>query len=404
MVGSGSLAVAQRTTFNPSLWLTTRYEDNVRFVNDPAGPVSGESGTFGVGLPLSREWRRSSVGILYRGKIIRYRQQELKVLDNDDHRLDLNFGTRAGRTGSLGLALGYTKTQQQGNPLDPNVDERFLARRNDRETVSAGLRWGVRAGRRWTWSGDLAASQDRYQVLGDPDVAPAGLNVEDRDNYGGGLSFSYDSSRRWSVGAIGRYRRTEFELSPDEDVYRVSGDFRHRFTEDFTLGFRLGRWIRVRDEPADAPDTPEFEEQGWDIGVTLGFNEGLEAGPFRIRFDLGASPSYGGSLEGSSTNAYVGATLSRGTSALWAGSFRWDWALSTRYTRREPTNRDLPSLDTGTAAAWVQRTFARVVGLRAGIDWGRQYADGATDPNGQFFTATLSLVWHPLLRSRVSTR
>lgn len=385
-------AQERRTTFDPSIFLSQSYTDNVRFVGEEDADVSDSSTMLVLDLPVRHQLRRGELNFAYTGGRTVYR--EFDALDFTSHRLRFGVSTTPSRVSDLSFSTYFSKTQEQGNSASVDGEDVnfFLAGRTDRQTYGASLDCGRQMGPHWRWGATVGASRSEFDPIEDADTN-AILDVQDRDTYSGALSFDRTLSRKWSVGAVYGYRQTRFDADADETTQSLGVRFNQNLGERGSITYEIGGFDRDRDglDPQAAQD---LDDGGIYGGVNLGVTQPV--GPVQFGFGAGVRPSSGGALRGTSTNTTVSVSLGPSMPR------NWFWRLTSRFTRRDSSDRTEPDLDTVSLGASIERYLGQSVGIRLSAIWADQSTDeetiGARD--GSFYYATLGLVWYPKNRAR----
>ena len=384
-------ALAQKTTFNPSLSVGVGYTNNLNYAGEVTEDSGDVSAGLGVRLPLNRGLRNGSVNLSYFGKISLY--QTNSDVDNVSHRLHLNYSHRTRRGSQFRASARYVRTQEQFDsvllpegikPDDPLIGpgddvDLSVTERTNRETASVVISYGWRLGPRWGLGAALNAGRSNFE---------GGEDVENRKGYGGSLNLSTDLSRRSQLELGYSYTWVQLEESGDEQIQQGSLTYRQQLSRTLRLDTRLGAFA-VRSVETGESDTGTFGA----IGVQ--FNDGLVAGPLRFGFSAGASPSGGGALIGSALNTSVGASMS-GVRVK-----PLNWGLYATYTYRKPFDSTLATSYSTVLRASVEHTLRRWWSLRFGTSWVTQRSD---DPAlvAEYARASLSLVAYPLGGTRLA--
>lgn len=377
-------AAAQRTIFNPSFTLGQVYTDDVGL-----GGATQQSDSYtrlSVILPVEREWPTGSLSFRYQPTFERF--SKLSALDNTGHRGSLAINTSPSRLLSFGLRAAYSRDEQQSQLDSVDPADLFLLQRFLQERASGDLRLERRVGPRWQWNFAVGAANWRFTPL--EDVPPeTSVVVENRKTLTGEVGFQHDLSRRTSVGFRYGFRRFELELSGEQSSHLAS----------FVVGRSLGE--RTRWELA----VGGFRSNGQALAVgggpdtrtgaqgTFSFSHDLP----EVRFGISAShgPSAGGARAGTSVNSVVALNLSD------AGVRKVHWDLFTRFARRDPSDPAQSvdeSISVGGALAFEVQ---RLVDLSLSVRYIDQ-TSGRTDAAGSsYYRAGLSLVLHPLGRTRL---
>lgn len=389
-----SVAQEERTTFEPSIFVSQSYTDNVRFVDDEEGRDVSDSSTMVVlQLPVRHQLRRGELNFSYTGGRTVYR--EFDVLDNTSHRLRSGVSTTPSRLSNLSLSTYFSQTQVQGNStsVDGEDVDFFLAGRTDRESYGATLAYRHQVGVRWRWNASVGASRASFDPIEDTDSS-AILDVQDRGTYSGTLGFDRTLFRRWSAGANYGYRQTEFETDGDDETIQSIGvRFTQNLGERGSITYEIGAFERDR-EGLDNQEAGDFDDGGVYGGVNLGITQPV--GPVQFSFGAGVRPSSGGALRGTSTNTTVSVSLGPSRPR------NWYWQVTMRFTRRKSSDRTDPDLDTVAWGSSIERYVAQALGIRLSVNGADQSTDEVTDGarNGSFYYATLGLVWYPRGRTR----
>jgi hypothetical protein len=395
---------AGKSTFNPQVTFGVNYTDNVAFVTGESGdsePTQSRedvSSRLRLFLPYTNEMKRSSLRLAYETGYRAYRVYE--QLNFLGHRLSFVYETTPRRKHSLGIFTNLVMTQDQGNATRRTEDDVdfFLSERTERKYIDFGVRYQHRINARWRWDTTVAASMARFESiegLDAPDVEPT---VENRNAYRFAVGFNHYVSSRDYLGGRYRFQLSELETTGNEKFHSLSLTAGREFSKDFSLGLELGGYKRQRDDTEETSPS-DFRDEGLYASVAVGYARPV--GPLRLGFVTGVTPTTGGSLAGTSTNVTAALNVTQVTARV------WDWSASTRYTRRIPSDRSIPTTDTSSLNGSITRGLTNLLGINFYAAYAKQtVVDEAPEDyprsTGSFFTVGLGLVWYPLGRMRIA--
>lgn len=381
LAGFATPAAAQETTFHPELFLEQAYNSNL--LTQPAGEETGDSITrVGVELPVRRNWQSGSLSFLYQPSYEWYSDND--DLNHDEHRARFGVTAEPARRSTLDYGLMWSQTQSQGTIDDADLGDTVLVPRSERDHVSTRLRFDRDFRQRMAWRAAVEASRNTYTLLEDPGADPTTAGLEDRAQYAGLFGLDRATSRKDRLGVEARWDFYDLESTGDETVAQLSLTWNRAVPESYEASFRIGGFRR-ENQPGEIGVPLDSDEES---GVT--FAAGVAKLFPRSRLALLGShgPSAGGAVVGTSTNTAAALT--------WAGSpnLRWDWALSSAYTLREPTDPDSPDLETLGGTGRIEWRPGR----RAALRLAASYTERATDDpalDATVFVGTLGVVWYP---------
>jgi hypothetical protein len=400
LAGAHAPAVAQKTTFNPSIQVDQYYTDNA----DVGTEDEAESDSVThveVDLPVSREWRRGSWFFTYNPGFEKYSDND--DLDHDTHELRFNLTTAPSRTSSFGLDASASRTQYDPRPGLIEDTDVFLTRRTNRDLYAAVVRYGRSelAGGRWSWTADAGAFRAEYDAISGFDADEDVPAPQDRTSYGAGFGVDREVSRRTAIG--GRLEVDHFELddsgefgeSESETAYAGSFTFRRTLSTKSSLHASAGAYATSSDD-SDDPDVEVEDDDGGDVGLqaTVGYSREFR----RVSMSLSGAhrPTAGGALQGTSTDTAV----AFGLSGLVLRKWNWSWSL--RGAHRDPRDDDetVTSLTTG---AGFERFFARVLSFTMRADYATQEVDDVEDDGAvSVVRGSIGLVYYPLGRTQIA--
>jgi hypothetical protein len=383
-------AGAQRTTFNPSISIGSSYTDNVGYLDEPGGNTEDTVTTARLVLPLVHQQDRGAMRLTYRTGWFLYGDES----QNDSNEQSLTFGLnrKTRRRSTWTVTSRYLKTEeQQTSPILPTeitpgpsegLDDVSLSltERTDRQTIDATVGYGWTAGRKWGFNATFTAGESEFD---------GGADVEDRAWYGPSFSAQNTISRRTSLGVRYSFRRTELDLTGDEDFHTTDLFWNYDLSRKVGLGLHLGGFVRN-------PENSE-SETGTFGGVDVRFNDGLTLGPVRLGFTASATPSGGGALVGTALASTAAVTVSG------VRTYPVNWQVGTFYNHRSPFDSSEPTTETYGLRAGVEPAISRIVGLRIGASYSEQTSDDPTQ-EGSFTRAGVNLVIYPLGGTRIAGR
>jgi hypothetical protein len=290
-------------------------------------------------------------------------------------------------------ASGFT--QDQANPLilDDTLDpDPFLSVRTERKSYSLTLGYGRRMGPRWKWNSSIGASGIDHSVIGgfDPQGS-SDLIPEDKTGYRVSTRFTRQLSEKTSLGGKYTYGITDLDINGEDELHRVQFTVGTDVSKRVAIVAEVGGYSRTNDDLDES-------SSGLDANLNIKFNEALTAGPVRFGFGAGVTPSSGGSLEGTSSNRTVFASMS--------GVRRRpvDWTIVARYAQRVPDLLGQSERDTSSLTARTEFEVHRNLGISVGARYVEQTSDDPLEPDDSFYRATAGLVWRPLGNTAIAER
>jgi hypothetical protein len=293
------------------------------------------------------------------------------------------------------VRVKYTFTQDQANPviLEDSVDpDPFLSVRTKRQTYGLSLGYGRDIGRRWNWNSLIGVAGLDHSVIGgfDPQGDP-GLIPEDKTGYRVSTGFDRRLSERNSIGAKYTYGITNLERNGQDELHRMRLTFNTRVSKRVNIRGEVGGYQRTNDTQNEATT-------GVDALVNVSFNEALTVGPVYFGFGAGVVPSYGGSLEGTSSNRAIFASMS----GVRIEPVRW--SIVARYSQRVPDLFGQSERDINSLSARTEMSLQRVLGLSLSARYVKQTSSDPLQSPSSFYQVSAGLVWHPLGQTRVAGR
>jgi hypothetical protein len=391
--------LAQRLEWQPRVFLFQSRTDNVRYVETQTTqgttvPASDTYTTLGLELPVQRTTRTSSYGFNYFGVFSRY--SDFGLYDNFSHGGTFYFRPVTRRGASFSIDGFATWSQDQGASPRFEDDEQFVSQRTDRRFYGVGAQYG-QAGRLWSWSTGLRVARSEFDAIEGtlptdpvpPDPEAVALIPEGRTYWTGRFDFRREITRRFAIGPRYNVGYTDLERNGTDVYHTLTFGFNQQVSEYFSYGLGAGLSRRSTDDPtAGETSATDF---AW--SVTLGISPPLpaiESGKVKVDFDIGITPTFGGSLEGASSNSYARLYVSSGTPRS-----TWSWGAGGRYTRRDSTLDDYPTLQTLGVTGQVEYGLGSLVSLSLGAGWSRQLAVEAGETNASFGALRLGLVVYP---------
>jgi hypothetical protein len=394
LLGLGSVSAvtaAAVTRYNPSLAFGYARTGDVTFFGTGA---SDDSWNAVVNLPWTRQGDTAQTALGYSGRYTSYKT--FTSLNDLAHSAYASHSRQLGPRTNFRISARASRSQDQGNPFEPNFGNTFLSRRTVRNLASFGIGLDRAISRRWRWSVGANANWARFDEIEDFDAGPVGPGVENGQTYTITTGMSRSISERSSLGGSYRFGIIEKEDSPDERGHVLTVDFSRKVKTKGTFGFSIGGYQRSR---IGIEDDSGYRNSGVFASANLGFGDDLEVGPFQFRFNLGGGPSMGGGLSGTSTNWYAGVTV---TESNYRATTKWRWSIAARYSYRIPTDRDLADTATFSMGGSVERQFVRQLAARVAYRWvEQQQQDDSFAATGSFNVIVAGLVWYPLGGTRV---
>jgi hypothetical protein len=372
-----------QTTFYPSVELGAAYNNNVQFGGADTEPVSDWTMRLGVTLPLERQWGGGTWRLEYDPAYDKH--LDLHELDHMEHRLATAFSARAGRSGVFAGALTFTRTQEQGRATSLESPDLFLTRRTNRHFYSADLSFTKEVTARWRWGAAASAARYDYSEIENFDPGTPVAAVEDRDEYRASVNVSRLLTRADSLGFRYEHGRFDLETGEVEDVDLVGFTYGRSTGHDVTMDLQIGGYQR-RTDPATGEVLLEDDAE---TGMQGSFSLSRAFQSTTLAFSAEVLPSSGGALEGTSTDASAGVTVSS------AVGRRWSWSVSSRVAHRDPTDSGEEPVSSVGAGFGVEWRPTRNLGLRIGAHYGDQQGNTDDAFNKSFLAGGGGLVWYP---------
>jgi len=374
-------AIAQaKTTFDPAVAVEEGYDDNVFYTATNA--MSDSVTRLNLDLPLHRESRTGTLDVRYRPSLWRY--ADFSELDRDEHDLRVDWGAQPDPRTRLRLITGYRKTQEQGNAASVETNDLFLGRRADRDRIEMAFDLQREQNPRWNWGFNVSGSDTNYTLVLDPSVDPSTIRPpEDKLEYGADLRFSRNVSRTTRIGGTYGHREFDPQRSGRESADRVAMTWERDLADRLTVGLAIGAYHSSQDassvNPASSRSGVSFELHLTRLYETT-----------RLTVSANHLPSSGGVLQGTATTSVVGVT--------WANLNRryWNWRLSPRWTRRDPSDPTDFKRQTVGLSASVERVLGKRFGVRLRGRAINQSDDEPGVPDRSNAEAYLAFVWYPL--------
>lgn len=365
LLASPRAALAQKTTFNPSVAIEQGYSSNIQYAGSAAD--SDTDRRIAVEIPYERETPKSKLRLAYRPSYIR--QKEFDILDRDEHRFDLRWNGDLTRQNRLGVVANYTHSQAQGSPEqldDPNL---FLTQRTDRDLGRLDVTFTRQQTARWTWIVRGSGETFQYAPIVEDSTDPG---PEDRVEYGATARLMRTLSRTSSLGVRYDYRRFELDRSGDDDNNGVGVTYETRLARTLSLSATLGGFVSRGDT------LPDGENRG--LYGEFRLNRGFE----RMRLEVGAlhRPSSGGAIGGTSEQTSLDVALVSANVRHW----RWRFAPST--ARRKPNTGGETIYGYG-GNGFIERRLGPQFSLRLRTNW---YDQNTRD---SVFETGLAFLWYP---------
>ncbi len=375
---------AQRTTFNPVISLGYIYIDNVQLVGEDGTADSGFR--LGLQLPVVRQLRKGTLSFTYSPNFDKY--EDFSELDNTGHRLVFNLATQPTPISELILSTAFSRTQDQGDPSQPD-DDIFIGRRTERERASFDLSYRDRLSGRFLWGFSTGYSASSFKDIENFDPG-ATDPIGDRNTLRGSVDLLRVVSRTTNFGVRIGYGRFELDRGDDEELRELSLILDHVVGKRTNLAVGLGVFETEVDEassPGGVPGKSRTGGQGFLI---------LTRQLRKLSLSLGAvrSATAGGIIEGTSTDSSV--YFSLGSSV----GRRWDWTVDSRYSRREPSDEQLATIDNAALGLTLSLRLFRRVHLRLSPRYTRQLGDDA-GADSLVLQGGFGLSWAPLEKTRL---
>ncbi len=383
-----------RFLFNPSLSLGYSTTDNVNYLDGPTiDTASDTSMQLTATVPIERRFRTGTWDFSYNGYWTRYSGHS--ELDNAAHYAETGFHFNPSRRSTLRINGVYTLTQLQAvareNPDFVTGDALFVG---ERQTVRAyGLGLGYRAGigPTWSWDTNVSASTANVKPIAGYDDTAAGLPRQDSRAFQARTRFDRERSERFTLGGEYQYSRYDLTDSGLEDVHELSVTATRKIARKSSIAGEVGAYRRSRDS---ADPTASYLQNGalLSVGYSYTPRTGLDA-----RASVGIVPSSGGTLAGTSTNRTIQAYLTGNHERR-----RVTWEFGGYHSVREASDETIPTLQIVSLTGSVEHAIRALFGLRFQTTWVDQSSDVEGYSEAEYYSISLSGVWYPLGRTRVS--
>ena len=382
-------AFAQRVVFLPRLSAGASYSSNLEFSSEEQR--DDVAATFGVALPVVWNLERGRLSLVGQGRY--FEQSREGALSRTEYSGNIGYGFQPNEKTNLSFNAGYSVRQSQTGSFlfdeeDPDEVEPFLTRRVETESINAGFNFSQVITRLWSWNSSLRYSRlfnddiDGFtaESTDDPLNDDALNDVEDREAFTWTGGTARLVSKRTSVGIRLTARRFDLDRNGVQRTYSGAFTTNTQIGEGETFGFAVGGFYSEGDT---------VEGNATSEGVTASLNYGKTLRRTRFRANATVSPSSGGNLVGTATRTSIGIGLND------IDGRNWNWGVTTRYTRRDPTDDAGVLREAYTARANASRRLLRQLSFSMGISYNRQEVDLDTVDAFDFFGANAGLVWSP---------
>jgi len=371
-----SPALSQKITFDPELELGALSNDNVRYA--PEGEEDSDT-SFRVRLllPVVREWAGGRLQFSYEPSYEKY--SDNSDLDHDSHNVELSLRNEPSPRSELDYTLSFNSSQRQGRADSISSPDLVVVPRLDRQLLETDISFSRQSGRRTHWVLAAGASDYSYSSITDVGLPP---EVEDRRTYRGTAGLHWTRTRTSTLGFEAGYQIFDLEGTGEENIASLSLVWTREFARGSEMEARLGGFNRDRE--AEDPMDPILDESGFQGEFRL--TKSMRTTSFS--FIALRAPSPGGTLAGTSTDT-AGQIILEGDPGP-----RWHWAVSGRYSKREPTTAGFPEVDSTVGSASLEWRPNRRFGVRMSLDNTDQSATVPED-DISVFTAHIGAVWYP---------
>jgi len=395
-------AFAAMHSFNPSIRGNVSYINNVVFVDDPAEEQSDTNTRVALHLPYKMQTKTALLSLRYDTTFDSF--QEFQELDFVGHKVTARLATNTSPRSTLRVYGTFSLSQDedfvtglQTDPDEPDPVDPFLLQRTRRWAGTVRVIHRHALGRRWNLSTGANGSYSFVDPIDEVPNAPSTANLEDKQSAGVNFRLRHTLSQKTSIGGTYAYGIVHQERSGDENVHEVRLTLSQGVSKRVNLGFEAGGYRRTRESPDSAGnfDTTGFS---WSLHINMGYREGLKIGPYRMSFRLGARPSTGGTLEGTSTNNSASVSLTDPRTRTWS------WSLFSRFTNRVPFDRDLAVYNTFSTGFNLRKSLRSALSLRGRAEYVNQWSSDTDDSTGSFFRVSGGLSWFPFAGTRMAGR
>ncbi|MDH3628284.1 MAG: hypothetical protein OEV00_02325 [Acidobacteriota bacterium] len=378
---------AQNVRFDPSIALEQGYSDNVGFSG--AMEESDTETRLQIVLPWDRETRKSRLRFSYTPTLTKF--GDFDQLDNDGHKLSMEYDRDFGSGSGLALRLSADRTQTQGDAAGIDDSDLFLTDRTERDRLRADLRYRGNLKGRWGWGGTLGLATTSFEEITDFAPMPLASGAEDRDEIRAGISVTRAISRKSNLGIAYDYGRFDLDMSGNEDSHQVSIVGGYEVSRNERLSYTIGGF-QSNGEAAVGGVSTDDSRHGFSASIS--YEKKMKRAGLNLA--LRHEPTSGGARVGTSTNTSIALGI--------AGSIasQWRWSTSTRYAQRDSSDEALATLDTIAVGGEVERDVSGIFSVRLQTNYITQSGgDSATDETSTI-VARLGLVWRPLGRSPIA--
>lgn len=369
-------ALAQRTTFLPSLTVGAGRTDNIS--NSASNPQADTAGQLTLTLPVRQQRRNGSIDFSYSLAYRTYSDSE--QLDDTQHHLRFLSEHRPSQKDTVTFSTGYTRSLDQGRNLvegdDIDDNDPFITEVVDRTTIRANVAYNREQTPLWNWAAVARWTSSINDEI--PGFSNPTINTEDRVEYGGAIGAARNISPVDSLGGHYEYRRFDLDMSGDEDTHTLGMTYQRDVTHKLTTRLFAGGYKSSGSALAGDDDT----------GVQLGFSLVRNYRTLDLTVSLDHRPSAGGNLTGTSLDTSVGVALAG------SGNRLWTWDAATRYTDREASDPAQVDREVWALVASVERSIIDRASFRLTGSYRNQSEDGTA---GDRETAAISFgaVWYP---------
>jgi outer membrane usher protein FimD/PapC len=370
--------------FDPQISLSLFRTSNVEFLGE--GP-SDTGFRLGLILPVTRPLQNGSLSFRYSTGYESFDQSD--VLNNLSHRLSLDVSKSPTRDSSFSVQAGYTLTQEQGRADSLDEADLFLNRRTRRETINLGLSFTSKIATRWEWGLSAGYWDWSFDPIDDFESDAPQTPLEDRTDLWGSLTFARILSRATALGFRLGYQQFDLEFSGKQDTQLASVVYRREIEERSFLTLSAGGFVSTGTATEEIGDSSSGSRSGFQ--GSLSFSRSLQR--VSVSISAGHTPSAGNDRPGTSVNTVLGVSVSK------LETRRWSWGVAARYAFRDPNDRNEPSVETFALGSSAGVRFRRSLSVQLGVNYTDQTGEDSAD-EGSYVGARVSLVWHPLARTR----
>jgi hypothetical protein len=377
-------AAAQETQFDPQISFGLFRTSNVEFVGD--GP-SDSGFRLGLVLPVTRPLKNGSLAFSYRTGFQSF--DNSSSLNNLSHRLSLVVSKSPTRRSSFGVQAGYTLTQEQGRADSLEEADLFLSQRTEREAANLAFSFTSTIATRWEWGLSAGYWDWRFDPIEDFESDTPTTRLEDRSELLGSVTFARILSQTSALGFSLAYRQFDLEFSGEQETQSASLVYRRDLEGRSSLSLSAGGFVSTGKALEGIGGSSSESRSGFQ--GTLSYGRSLKR--MSVSISAGHAPSAGNDRPGTSVNTTLGVSISSQLTK------RWNWGVFTRYALRDPNARNEPSVASFALGSSAGVRFRSSLSIHLGLNYTDQFGENPAD-EGSFVGAQVSLVWHPLARTR----